>query len=50
MLEPYKKRTNKTQYVKMSEAFRKIYLHHHALYAINNVTEFTNVTKLRIRN
>ena len=31
MLELYKKRTNKTQYVKMSEAFRKIYLHHQAL-------------------
>ena len=34
----------------MSEAFRKIYLHHQALYELNNVTEFTNVTKLRIEN
>ena len=46
MLELYKKRTNKTQYVKMSKAFRKIYLHHQALYKINNVTEFTNATKI----
>ena len=34
----------------MSEAFRKIYLHHQALYKINNVTEFTNAKKLRIKN
>ena len=27
MLELHKKQTNKTQYVKISEAFRKIYLH-----------------------
>ena len=27
MLELHKKRTNRTQYVKMSEVFRKIYLH-----------------------
>ena len=32
MLELYKKRTNKTQYVKMGEAFRKIYLHHWAIF------------------
>ena len=32
MLQLYKKRTNKTQYVKMNEAFRKIYLQHQALY------------------
>ena len=44
-----KKRTNKTQYVKMSEAFCKIYLHHQALYKENNVAEFTNATKLRIK-
>ena len=25
-------KTDETQYVKMSEAFRKIYLHHQALY------------------
>ena len=35
MLELYKKRTNKTQYVKMSEAFCKIHLHHQSLYKIN---------------
>ena len=46
----YIKQTSETQYVKMSEAFRKIYSHHQALYKINNVTEFTNVTKLRIKN
>ena len=34
----------------MSEAFRKIYLHHEPLYEINNVTEFTNATKIRIKN
>ena len=34
----------------MSEAFRKIYLHHQALYKINNVTEFTKAKKLRIKN
>ena len=50
MLELSKKQTNKTQYVKMSEAFRKIYLHHQALYKINNVTESTNATKLTIKN
>ena len=33
----------------MSEAFRKICLHHQALYEINNVTEFTSATKLRIK-
>ena len=32
MLELCKKQTNKTQYVRMSKAFRKIYLHHQALY------------------
>ena len=42
MLKLYKKQTNKIQYVKMSKAFRKIYLHHQTLYKINNVTEFTN--------
>ena len=31
MLELHKKRTNKTQYVKKSKAFHKIYLHHQAL-------------------
>ena len=46
----YIKRTSKTQYVKMSKAFRKIYSHHQALYKINSVTEITNVTKLRIEN
>ena len=36
MLESYKKQKNKTQYVKISAAFRKIYLHHHqALYKLN---------------
>ena len=35
MLELYRKRTNKTQYVKMSEAFFKIHLHHQTLYKIN---------------
>ena len=50
MLELYKKQTNKIQYVKMSKAFRKIYLHHQTLYKINNVTEFTNAAKLRIKN
>ena len=45
MLELYKKQTNKTQYVKMSKAFHKIYLHHQALYKINNFTEVTNATK-----
>ena len=49
MLELYKKQTNKTQYVKMSKAFHKIYLHHQALYKINNFTEFTNATKWRIK-
>ena len=44
-----KKRTNKNQYIKMSEAFCKIYLHQQAFYKTNNVTEFTNATKLRIR-
>ena len=34
----------------MSEAFRELYLHHQALYKINNVTEFSNATKLRIKN
>ena len=34
----------------MSEAFHKLYLHSQALYKINNVTEFTNATKLRIKN
>ena len=34
----------------MSEAVRKKYLHHQAIYKINNVTEFTNATKLRIKN
>ena len=34
----------------MSEAFRKICLHHQTLYKMNNVTEFTNATKLRIKN
>ena len=34
----------------MSEAFRKIYLHHQPLYEINNVGEFTNAAKLRIKN
>ena len=43
------KRTSKTQYVKTSEAFRKIYLRYQALYKVNNVTEFTTVTKLRIK-
>ena len=33
----------------MSEAFRKICLHHQALYE-TNVTEFTSATKLRIKN
>ena len=33
----------------MSEAFRKICLHHQALYETNNVTEFTSATKLRIK-
>ena len=33
----------------MSEAFRKIYLHHQAFYETNNVTEFTSATKLRIK-
>ena len=34
MLELCKKKLNKTktQYVKMSEAFREIYLHHQAFY------------------
>ena len=32
MSELYKKQTNKTQYVKMSEAFCEIYLHHLAFY------------------
>ena len=40
MLDLHKKRTNKIQYVKMSNAFRKIYLHHQALYKINNVHLF----------
>ena len=31
MLELYKKRANKTQYVKKRNAFHKIYLHHQAL-------------------
>ena len=31
-------------------AFHKIYLHHQVLYKTNNVTEFTNATKLRIKN
>ena len=44
------KRTSITQYVKMSEAFGKTYLHNQALYEINNGTEFTNVTKLRVKN
>ena len=34
----------------MSEAFRKIYFHHQALYKMNNVTESTNVTKLRTKH
>ena len=34
----------------MIEAFFKIYLHHQALYKMNNVTEFTNATKLRIKD
>ena len=34
----------------MSEAFRKIYLHHQALYKTNNATKFTNATKLTIKN
>ena len=46
----FKKRTNKTQYVETSEAFHKIYLLHQALYKTNNVTEFINATKLRIKN
>ena len=50
MLELYKKWTNQTQYVKMSEAFWKMYLHHQVLYKVNNVIEFTNATKLRIKN
>ena len=50
MVELYNKWTNKNQYVKMSEVFRKIYLHHQALHKINNVTEFTNTTTLRIKN
>ena len=33
----------------MSQAFCKIYSHHQALYKINNVTEFTNAKKLRIK-
>ena len=33
----------------MSEAFRKMCLHHQALYETNNVTEFTSATKLRIK-
>ena len=33
----------------MREAFRKISLHHQALYGTNNVTEFTSATKLRIK-
>ena len=44
------KRTNKIQYVKISKAFHKIYLHHQTLYKTNNVTEFTNAAKLRIKN
>ena len=34
----------------MSKAFPKMYLHHQALYKIINVPEFTNATKLRIKN
>ena len=37
MLELYKKRTSKTQYVKMSKAFRKIYLHHQTRYFIKSL-------------
>ena len=33
----------------MSKAFRKMCLHHQALYETNNVTEFTSATKLRIK-
>ena len=40
MLELYKKRTNKTQFVNMSKAFRKIYLYHQALQKINNIYLF----------
>ena len=46
----YIKWASKAQHVKMSDAFRKIYLHNQAPYEINDVTEFTNVTKLRIKN
>ena len=35
MCQSYIKQTSKTQYVKMREAFRKIYLHHQALHKIN---------------
>ena len=34
----------------MSEAVLKIYFLHQAIYKINNVTEFTNATKLRVKN
>ena len=33
----------------MREAFRTIYLHDQALYEINNATEFTNPTNLRMK-
>ena len=45
-----KKRTNKTQYVKMSEAFCKIYLHHQALYKENNATKLRIKKRSRIKN
>ena len=31
----------------MSEAFRKICLHHQSFYETNNVTEFTSATKIK---
>ena len=34
----------------MSEAFRKMCLHHQALYETNYVTELTSAAKLRIKN
>ena len=33
----------------MSKAFCKTYFYHQALYKTNNVTEFKNATKLRIK-
>ena len=34
----------------MSKTFRKIFLCHQAPYKINNVTEFANAAKLKIKN